>query len=213
MTNSLSKTIKIDKSTTQLTAVSDKLLNYLRDEELVKLINEKNLRIKEKAYADGYKKGFQDASSQEQQKFSNANKTLNDSVQEMNRYIGVLHKELEEEMVQLVVGVAESVLRHELSKPDVVSQVIKEAFAKIPETRHLVLKLHPSAGEYFEQIVEDLKKHNINLEQVKVEIDPQVGEGGCFIETEKAVVDARIEKIISEVRREIEESIKWDLPS
>ncbi len=213
MTSSLSKVIKIDKSTTQLTPVSDKLLAYLKDEELLKLINEKNLRVKERSYDLGYKKGFQDAKEEQQQKFSNSNELLNQSIQEMNRYVDVLHKELEEEWVHLVLGVAEVVLRHELSKPGVVSEIIKEALNKIPETRQLVLKLHPTAGEYFEQIVADLKKQNIDLGQAKIEIDPQVGEGGCFIETDKAVVDARIDKIIFEVRQKIEESIKWDSPA
>lgn len=213
MTSSLSKVIKIDKSTTQLTAVSDKLLLYLKDEELLKLINEKNLRVKERAYDAGYKKGFQDAKEEQQQKFSNANELLNQSIQEMNQYVNVLHKELEEEWVQLALEVAEVVLRHELSKPGVVSEIIKEALNKIPKTRQLILRLHPTAGEYFEQIVADLKKQNIELDQAKIEIDSQVGEGGCFIETDKTVVDARIDKIISEVRQKIEESIKWDSPT
>jgi len=210
--NSLSKVVKLKKSVDTLTPVNDRILNYLNDQELKKIIDEKVHRAKSKAFQDGYQKGFRDASAAEQKKFSNASKLISDTLEQMDSYIGRLYTELEGEIVRLIIFVSEVVIRHQLKRSDEVSQIIKDSIKKITEKRAISIKLHPHAGRYFEQIVEQLRALNIDMGQIKIDIDSQVGEGGCYIETNKNVIDARISKIIDEIRVKIEELVQWQLP-
>ncbi|GEM_PF-2334698 len=210
--NSLSKVIKLKKSVNNLTPVNDKILNYLKDESLKKIIDETVERAKNKAFQEGYQKGLREASAAEQKKFSNASLLISNSIKAIDSYIGNLYVELEADIIQLIVYVSEIVVRNQLKHGDEISQIIKDSIHKITEKRGLYIKLHPHAGKYFEQVVAELRAQNIDLSQVKIDIDPQVGEGGCYIETNRIVIDARIDKILSEIRTKIEELVQWQLP-
>ncbi len=212
MTNSSSKVIKIKRSVTQAQPVTDKLLTYLQDDELKKIIDEKIERVKEQAYREGYQKGSQDATEQQQKQFDNATKLVDTVVDECNSYIDSVQKELEEDMVRLVIEMAQIVVRKELSRPDVVSRIIIDSLEKCTQKRNLILHVHPETGHHFEQVVAQMQQRDFDLSQIRIEVNPAVGQGGCYIESDTDVVDARIEQILAEVRQKIEELITWELP-
>lgn len=208
--SSSSKVIKIKKSVFKAQPVSDKLLNYMQDDELKSLIDEKVERVRQKAYQEGYQKGIQEGSGAKQQEFAKATQLVDAVVNDFNAFMDTLHNEFDHEIVQLVVGMAQTVIKKELSRPDIVSNVIIDALEKCRQKRNIVIHLHPESGHHFEQIVAQMKQRNFDLSQIQIEIDPSVAEGGCFIETDSEAVDARIDHIFSEVRHKIEELVTWE---
>ncbi|MCD6460350.1 hypothetical protein J7L67_06760 [bacterium] len=211
--NSLSKVIKIDKSFTQVSRVTGKVVDYLNDAEVKKVVEEKIERVRSKAFQQGYEKGRAEARRSVTEQFKNASKEIINLVDNLNKYIDSVNKELEQEIIELVLSVSETVIRNELSRPDVVSKIIIDSLRKINTKRALVIKLHPDSGHYFEQIAAVLKEQNFDLESIKIEIDENVGVGGCFIESDKSIIDGRLDSILKEVKETMRELIKWQIPA
>lgn len=213
MTNSSSRVIKLKKSVSYVSNVTERVIDSLNDPEVKKVIDEKIAHVRDKAYKEGYQKGADEARKAEIANYSGATVLVNKSIEELNKYLERLYKEIEEEVVHLVIAISEVIIRRELSCPDKVSNVIRESLKELSDKRGIIIRLHPTAGKYFDQIVEVLKKQGIELSQVRVILDQSIGEGGCYVETDTSVVDARIDKIFSEVRQKLEEFIKWELPA
>ncbi|MDX9703445.1 MAG: FliH/SctL family protein [Candidatus Auribacterota bacterium] len=212
MTNSSSKVIKIKKPVTQVQPVTDKLLTYLQDEELNKIVSDRIERAKKQAYQEGYQKGTKDATAQQEKKFASATQMIDNVVNEFNTYIDAVHRELEQDMIRLVIEMAQAVIKKELSRTDVVSQIIVDALEKCNQKHNIVLHVHPESGHNFEQIVARMQQRNFDLSQIRIEVNPSVGQGGCYIESDSEVVDARIDQILAEVRQKIEELVTWESP-
>ena len=211
--NSLSKVIKLDKSFTQVNRVTDRVVDYLNDDEVKKIVDERIERVRQKAFQEGYEKGHAEATNSVSEQFKNASLQIVNMVDNLNKYIESVNKELEQEIIELILSVSESVIRNELSRPDIVSKIIIDSLNKTYTKRNLVIKLHPDSGHYFEQVAQVIKQQNFDLDSIKIEIDENVGVGGCLIETDKSIVDGRLNNILKEVRETMQELVKWQIPA
>jgi len=211
--NSLSKVIKLNKSFTQVNRVTDKVVDYLNDDEVKKVVEEKIERVRQKAFQQGYEKGRAEAEKEVTEQFKNSSLQIVNLVENLNVYMDSLNKEIEQEIIELVLSVSETVIRNELSRPDVVSTIIMDSLRKTCSKRNLIIKLHPDSGHYFEQVAKAIKEQNFDLDSIKIEIDENVGVGGCIIETDKSIVDGRLDSILKEVRHTMQELIKWQIPA
>ncbi|RJP61226.1 MAG: hypothetical protein C4541_02505 [Candidatus Auribacter fodinae] len=209
----MSKVIKLAKPVNHIANVSDKVISYMSDPELKKVINEQIDRARHQAYQEGYARGSHEARDKEQKRFAGATSLISTVTDQMNSYIDSLHKEIEREIVLLISSLCESVIRRELSCPKELSAVIVDSVKKLGEQkRGIILHLHPNAAHYFEKIIAELQKQSVDLTQLHVEIDQSVGDGGCLIQTDTSVIDARVDNILRETRQKIEELIRWELP-
>lgn len=209
----MSKVIKLNKSIKHFSKVSPNVAEYLKDPELKQLIDEQVARAHKNGYQEGYAQGSREARDQEQKKFAEATRLIDALAQQFNRYSESVYIEIEHETVRLLFALCESIIRKELSYPDEISGIIRDALQKIgAQPRELVLKLHPHAAHYFEQIVEQLKQQHIDMSQISVEIDETVGEGGCYLISDTTVVDGRVRMILHEMQAKIEELIRWEQP-
>ena len=207
---SSSKVIKLPRTVTRLNNVSEKVFAYLQDEDLKKVIDEKVKRAEKKSFKDGHSTGVEEGRNEGKQKFDASITQLQTCVEEMNAYIASLHKELEQESIKLVFALSEKIVRRELSASTEISRIISESLRKLPEKRCIILKVNPLSQECVGSIISQLQVHNIPADQVTVEVDQSIEQGGCYIETDNSVVDGRVDKIISEVENRLQELAQWE---
>ncbi len=110
----------------------------------------------------------------------------------------------EESAVRLSVAIAERILKHQLDvDPQTSSRLISEALRLISRVDRLTIRLHPddvaALGDQPEQFVSTVA----HAGQVHVVPDPEVGRGGCVIETQTGSVDARIETLLERIVQEL----------
>ncbi len=165
-------------------------------------------------YQDGYRDGLAALESYKQSQSAQMAAFMNDQV---GALVGDLHQRLELLEAQLsgrIAGVslelARQVVRSEIAtRPELVVAVAEEALSTImASARDVVLRLNP----------EDLALgHGALQEQLKargarVIGDPHVGQGGCVVESDIAVVDASVESRWSRVAAAMGIQMDWHQP-
>jgi len=99
----------------------------------------------------------------------------------------------EAELRTLAVRIAEKILGRELkSDPDAVVDVATAALRHAGEPRELVVRCSPEDLAALERGKPRLLERSRAAQAVRFVADERVGRGGCVIETELGVVDARL---------------------
>jgi len=127
----------------------------------------------------------------------------NSLIGERDRWI----KEWESAAIRLSVAIAEKVIRRELkAQPRPTIAVVREALELAAGSERIRLLLHPddlaSLGTQTEAIVKQLAK----CSEAVCAGDESISRGGCVIETEHGVVDARLETQLERIASELLDS-------
>lgn len=173
--------------------------------------------IREKAFNEGYKEGYDKGFSQGYKEGLEKGRAEYDELIALLRSVieGIkaskerILEEIEPEVIEILKIVLRKLLLREVAlDEDLVLRVIKAAMKKLEERSRIVVRVNPedlpkavSRREELFQSVEGLKE----LEFVE---DPRVGRGGCIVEGGLGVVDARIGRQIEEVERFIDKLLR-----
>jgi flagellar biosynthesis/type III secretory pathway protein FliH len=108
----------------------------------------------------------------------------------------------ESELRALAVHIAERILGRELKlSPDALTDIIGEALRHAGDPRELVLRVHPDDLAAVERGKPRLVERCRSAHAVVLRADESVGRGGCIIETELGVVDARLSTQLEAIER------------
>lgn len=102
------------------------------------------------------------------------------------------YERAEPEVVRLAIAVARKIIGAELStSPDTVLQIVREALSSGRRARHIVLTVHGSDAP---RVRAGLAKLDLAAScEVDVLAADSVAAGGCVIESEFGIIDARLE--------------------
>jgi type III secretion protein L len=112
---------------------------------------------------------------------------------------GVLHArealdaKYEAELVRLSVKVAEKIIGDELrTHPETIVSIVRECLSGIRNGQNLTIRVSSvDREEVLRQV--DLLYREVGLRNIQVIGDPSVSPGGCIVESERGIVDARLE--------------------
>lgn len=99
----------------------------------------------------------------------------------------------EQELRVLGVRIAEKILGRELQQtPEAVTDVVREALRHASTGRDLVIRIHPDDLAFVERGKPRLIERCRSARSVDLRADSSVSRGGCVVESELGVVDARL---------------------
>lgn len=141
----------------------------------------------EKGMAEGSKKAYEESKdllSEQTIEFGNILESLSEPLEELDETI-------ENELVNLAVGIAKQVIRREI-KTDVgqIIAIIREAVKALPvAAQKLTLHMHPEDAALVRKAfaLDDISSPWEIIE------DPLMSRGGCRVETENSKIDATVE--------------------
>jgi flagellar assembly protein FliH len=167
----------------------------------------------QKAFKEGYKKGVEKG---EKTGFENATKEYNRQMEAIeNRLLSIL-KNIEDSrkelllnshkfLLELVVAIAQKVINTEISvNKEIILSVIKKALSFIVSRQDLILRVSPNDIE----TVISKKKHWASiaehLDTISIKEDERISQGGCIIESNSGIADARLDIQLKEIVNTIE---------
>jgi flagellar biosynthesis/type III secretory pathway protein FliH len=107
-----------------------------------------------------------------------------------------------DELKTLAVRIAEKLLGRELAlRPDAVTDVVAEALRHAGDPREVVLRVSPEDLAALERGKPRLVERCRSARLVAFRADEAVGRGGCIVETELGVVDARLSTQLDAIER------------
>jgi type III secretion system HrpE/YscL family protein len=107
----------------------------------------------------------------------------------------------ESELRALAVRIAEKILGRELKSGDAVNDVVAQALLHAGEPRDVVVRVNPADLEAVERGKPRLIERVRSARAVSFRPDETVGRGGCVVETELGVVDARLSTQLEAIER------------
>jgi type III secretion system HrpE/YscL family protein len=110
--------------------------------------------------------------------------------------------EAESELRSLAVRISEKILGRELKlSPDAVEDVVAQALEHAGEPRDVVVRLNPADLEAVERGKPRLLERVRSARAVSLRGDDAVPRGGCVVETELGIVDARLSTQLEAIER------------
>lgn len=110
----------------------------------------------------------------------------------------------EQNIVRLVVGVAERVIREEIGRqPRISRKWIQEALELASGSTTLTLHLNPADHAALEDYREVLKQQFSQLADTHIVADPGISAGGCRVTTDHGYLDQQIETQLSRIEEEL----------
>jgi type III secretion system HrpE/YscL family protein len=100
----------------------------------------------------------------------------------------------EEAMLRLSIRVAEKIIGEQLKlRPETTVAIVREALAGVRPGKHLVIQVNEAEAQAVRARVAALKESLSASSEVEIVASASVSPGGCVIESELGIVDARLE--------------------
>jgi flagellar assembly protein FliH len=176
-------------------------------------------RIREQARREGYQRGYDEGYHDgEQQAHQHADaelqrtlETLRTQLQQVIESVHAQHKaylqHAESQMLDLVLEVARKVVREELKlQPAHVLAIVRDALRRVQGVGRLRIRVNPLDVDLLRQNRPSLLQVVEGIEGIEIVEDRRVDQGGCIIETEQGVYDARIRTQLGEIERALREA-------
>lgn len=177
------------------------------EEIIVKRLNEiereaqeiKNLAFEE-GRSEGYRVGYEQGMEDAKQLVEQCRKIL----QSVSDLPVKIMKDYREWLIEAAFSIAKHVIQEELStKPQtflsLISRLIKEMEGDLP----LTIFLHPEDVSLLRLGVDFEEWANVQGKTLKLEEDPSLERGSCRLESDVSFLDATLDKVLSEMKREL----------
>jgi flagellar assembly protein FliH len=209
------------KGKTLLTEDERRIIELERQlKDLKETIARQNLNARQavaKAYAQGHEKGeekgFDEGKTQAVEEYQ---KQLSAVQERIASYL----KNFEEEkrgiyanadriLLELCGRMVKKIINTETGRnPDIVLNVLKKSLSYIAERERIVIRVAPDDMENVSGSREFWAPVTDRLKEVVIEPDPRVEKGGCIIESNSGIVDARLGVQMSELAGLVEKA--WE---
>lgn len=105
-----------------------------------------------------------------------------------------LKTEWEQSLLHLAVRVAEKIIGEQLRlQPDAIVSIVREALKSVGQERQLTLLIHPDHRETVQANLDRLQALVGPSRQIHLVANPDIAPGGCVVESELGVIDAKLE--------------------
>lgn len=156
-------------------------------------------KLQQQAYEEGFEKGRKEGFDHgHKEALVKGREAIEARIQRMDELMMTLEhplqqldKEVERELLDLVVSVVKQLVRREIkTDPRQIIGVLREALSLLPlSSRNIRVLLHPDDAVIVKRVYEVSDKE-LNWKIVE---DPLIGRGGCRVLTETSQVDATLE--------------------
>lgn len=162
--------------------------------------------LKKEAYSEGFEKGKKIGAESEKKIVDSLIDDFRGAVAGLEEFKENLCRDVEKSAFKFAFCLAEKILRVEIEKKnDAVIKIIKEALKKIMDDESVTIKINPSDLSYIENSGFSQLGDIVAGESVKFEADPEISRGGCLVEADSGLIDARIESQLSVIKQSFSE--------
>lgn len=158
----------------------------------------------EEAYARGRQEGLNEA----EQRFETTTKALAEALEEVCRVRVSLAKSSSQDMLRLVMAVAEQVILRSVEvDPSVILAIIENALQASVRSDSYRIRVNPGDLEVVTKQKPLFLASISGLKNLSFEADASIEKGGCRVDSELGDVDATIETQLESIRQVLSEAI------
>lgn len=156
----------------------------------------------------GREEGFNKMKTEAQPLFN----TLQGAIQKSAKLETEVRSMAEQQLVRLALGIAEKIIKREVEAASPVVENLREAVKRAVDLNRLDIRVHPEDLELVQRYRPSLLAEVEGIKAVHIQADSALMPGGCIVETNFGDIDARIERQLTEIEKEIQEVAKPQVP-
>ncbi len=110
----------------------------------------------------------------------------------------------EPELLELAVAIAQKIIGAELElDPSQQLALVRNALARMNGASNITIRIHPEDRELIDSHLPQLREVFTEPKPIRIEDDPAIAPGGCYIETERGSADARVQSQLEAIADEL----------
>ena len=163
-----------------------------------------NAATEKAAYERGKQEGERALSEQLLRQRGELIELQNGVLKSLNASITTVTADCEGAMIALAMEIAGKLVAEMPITPDMVEGAVREALASVEQNSKLTVLLNPIDFEMLQTTNAPVLLTDVGGERMKFQPSPQVTRGGCMIQTNFGIVDARRETKLEALKQSLE---------
>lgn len=188
----------------------DEIMSRSFDEanEIVQKARDTAIQIKEEAKSEGHKQGYEEGYQEGLEKARPVAQSLKAVVDDVTKVRSEFYAQAEKEMIDLVISIANIVIGLEVDRdPSLVKNVVLKAIDELRAKEEMTIKINPEDAAEAKKVLPTLSDEVEDIEKVSFKADPQIARGGCQVETNIGMIDARLEVQLESLRARLHRAL------
>ncbi|NLB88377.1 MAG: hypothetical protein GX790_04005 [Syntrophomonadaceae bacterium] len=164
--------------------------------------------IREQAKQSGYEEGLKIAHEEIEEDRKRALEQNELIIEEARKTKLQILRSVEPDLVRLVMAISKKVIASELkTNPESIVNIVREAITYLDNPQNVRVYVNPSELDKLLDLGEFKDLTDIGNQAIAVDVkgDNRITPGGCVIESENGIVDARIETKIQNIEKGLQE--------
>jgi flagellar assembly protein FliH len=142
---------------------------------------------------EAYNRGLQDGLARAEEDFGTGTKVLLMVCQELNVLRETILNNSMDEMQNLVLIIAEKIIRHSVIEQDrTIIDTVREAIHQAVKSDEFVIQVNPADLTIINAKSKEFIDSVNGLENIIVQADPSIDQGGCKVDSSTSTVDATV---------------------
>ena len=175
--------------------------------------------LKKQAFSEGQQEGFmqgkQAGREESEEQFQRTTQALVDAMEKINGMRSSMMNRNKQDMVRLVMAVAQQVIQAEVSiSPEVVLRAVESAIRSAVQSEEYRISVNPGDLDLVKESKPLFLASVSGLKDIVFEPDESIAPGGSIVKSDQGIVDASIETQLENLQKRIfnvihEEEAKW----
>jgi len=179
---------------------------FIALQEVIKIVahcTRREQQARSEGFTDGKNTGLQEGRSEAKKVFDSFSGAVNDALSQRE----ALLRDAESRAMDIILKIAHKVTCDAARVDvDVNAAIIKGAINELADKRKIDVRVNPDHLDELRLRMDEFKSLSTDVRELRIEPDPRIGYGGCFIHTPSGDIDARLESQLGIV----EESIRTE---
>ncbi len=156
--------------------------------------------VEAQAFEDGYKQGCSQSLGPEKEKLNPLKEMLVAAAASIHERTAAIRDNCEDDIVRIALTLAGQVIDHEIERqPDLTGNILERAIEMGIGQEKLKIKANPADCRPIQNFLKEKVPDPETYGRIQISGDPSISRGGCTIETDFGVVDARIEQQLATI--------------
>jgi len=149
---------------------------------------------------NSYQRGYEEGSQKERKKLGGIMAILNKIVKDLKVKEEAMFNGMKGKMVEIAIATAKKIIKKEIEEDsETIVRVVREALKRIGQAEKITIKVNPQDWMKLKEVQPELLSSSLREGSVYIEKDEAIARGGALVETDKGIIDARIERQLDEI--------------
>lgn len=113
-------------------------------------------------------------------------------------------EQAEKELVDLVIGIAGRIVRHELEHTrEIVLRAIRDSLPYLADKDEIIIRVNPDDFKTVHDATEQIKREDASIVKIEILQDEKVPEGGAIVQSPSGSIDTNSEVLLAQFTEEL----------